>query len=185
MANLNELVPAVMVITPKVPKATIMQSLRYALRQFCDRSGYWRYSDAVTITAGNTRGYMETPDNAIANGLVSCSEPSAGIERDGHDFYLEIPSPKSSDLVIKYEIACLPERTSVAIDEGILDLYGDQIAEGAAAHLFSTVGVEFENPQRAQQLGARFEQAIVSAKRRVKGGHDSRAKFARPHPGCM
>ena len=45
--------------------------------------------------------------------------------------------------------------------------------------------VEFENPQRAQQLGARFEQAIVSAKRRVKGGHDSRAKFARPHPGCM
>lgn len=184
--------PEVMPYVHDTPEFVMINAIRNAAIEFCDKSLYWQYEhDPITCLPNQSVYEFDLPNETTTARIMSAwyqNLPMASRNEDEMykifpmdwrtmvgrpQFYIQnrpseliiAPSPQIlavNGLVIL--MALKPTRSSTTIDSDIYERWAEHIAFGARARLYDTPNQPYADPQQAVKYRAWFESAIGEAK---------------------
>ncbi len=177
IAPWKALLPYVLPEVDKCPKAQIINEIRRASIDFCQRSQIWQEElDQLFFLAGFATAEMDPPRETRICEVMSLRTLNNEYLTAGEHFkattgtvFLSVTPTVDTKMIAT--AALKPTLTSTGLDEGIMEDWGYVIAYGAIASLKAMRGREWEDIPGAQIKNELFEEGVTSAKiRAVTGG---------------
>ena len=185
MRDIDDFLPLVMPCAPNAPEPTVIRHLRDAAARFCERTRLWRCTDTI-VTDGKDAEAISAPQDGIVFEVRACSldgRPLDPISLDklaldrpnwrkedvgsGGGKWFASPRPGTVQAIPRssgtlfVEVALKPTMTALTLPSFMLDLYGQDIADGAAAGVLMTPEADFAKPDYGAVLKAQFEATLA------------------------
>jgi hypothetical protein len=198
--ELEALFPWVMPQVKACPEQTALHHIREALRVFCTKTLAWQANLSITTTTTDDDFLMPLP---VDTSLVKLLR--AGLDEDEA---LDIMSPDTADArswstkgrvwtvdrkrvllaprqavagkVLKLRVAVKPTRTSLVIDDQLLEDFAAVIADGALSTLLDMSDVTWANPGKAAMKADKFQAECGKTALRVSKGFGRSARSVKP-----
>ncbi|MBI1202612.1 MAG: hypothetical protein GC182_08890 [Rhodopseudomonas sp.] len=180
MRDIEDFIRLVQPRAVAAPEPTIIRNVRDAAIEFCERTRLWRETDTI-VTTGADAEPISCPSDGIVMAIENCSIDGtklapisiADLDRrrpgwrtedvgsGGGRWYIapEFGSvqviPRSSGTIL-VEFIAKPKPDALTLPDFLFDLYGREIADGAAAGVLLTPGADFSNPNFGALLQAKF-----------------------------
>jgi hypothetical protein len=194
-AFLPEVAPFVM----DCPQVIVINAIRNAAIEFCERTLIWQANIAAMDLAAGTAEYtVATPADTQLVEIMACyynqvllvpkdqdglvrifrlgdwrsvEGPPRYFTRPSSSVLQVVPTPVDAETgAVGVRAALAPTRTATGIDSEVYDDYLMAIAAGARAYLHSMTGQTFYDPNLSMQLRREFMAAIGHAKIKVNKG---------------
>jgi len=184
--------PEVMPYVHDTPEFVMINAIRNAAIEFCDKSLYWQYEHAPITASPDVGTYaFSLPDQTTPARVMSAWYQNLPMVSKNEDelyrifpmdwrtmvgrpqFYMQnvpgeiIIAPKPQILAtdgLMIIMALKPTRDSTTIDSNIYERWAEHIAFGARARLYDTPNQPYADPQQAIKYRAWFTAAIGEAK---------------------
>lgn len=194
-AYLSEVMPFV----ADCPKVIVVNAIRNAAIEFCERTLIWQTNlAAMNVAAGTGEYTVATPTDTVLVEIMHCwydntlliPKDHDGLTRifrlsdwrtaPGHPRYFTrtssavmqlVPVPDISEAgAVKMRVALAPTRTATGADSELYNEYLMVIAAGAKAYLYGMHGQVFYDPAMALQLRREFMVGVANARIKVNKG---------------
>lgn len=194
--------PEVLPWAPGAPDGLIVQAVRSAAREFCERTRAWvLWLDPAT--AGEGVGQELDFELPSKTELVRIEQVTVDGRPLDIDHYREAPADpalfegdgkaamaKDTKVLaltgnwagaeaVQVQVSLMPAEDSVSMDTTVASRFRDAIASGARFELLSLPGVPFSNERVAGQQRDLFEKAIAAASVRAYMGFTRRVPHRR------
>jgi hypothetical protein len=189
MRDLDDFLPLVQPFVAAAPEPTIFRHLRDAATRFCERTRLWRDCDTITTTGVDAEP-ISVPLDATLYEIARCFLDGRRLDPTSLDdladerptwrtdevgcggarwFVCPQPgtvqaAPRSSG-TLRVETILKPSRDARTLPDFLFDLYGREIAAGAAARTLLMPDTAYANPS----LGAALETDFTVALDRLTG----------------
>lgn len=180
------LLPYVLPEVISCPKAQIVNEIRRAAIDFCQRSQIWREDlDYLFFPAGVATADLDPPQDSRVCEVVSVSLLDGSTLEVGTHF-TATTSVVSMRIMLDVDtkliptVALKPTLAAPGIPEELMEDWGYVIAYGAIASLKAMRGREWEDIPGAQIKNELFEDGIASAKIRAITGGAKRSLTVKP-----
>jgi hypothetical protein len=193
MTLLNALEPLARPYIKNCPKALVLNEMRRAAREFCEKSQAWRSvayigfgatvaTAAISLPAGQTLvgvvkmtkqgatkplDYTQDPDSLSA----VPGEPSAWSSKNIGT--VQVGRVPTETLIYVTEIAVKPSLDGTELPDDVAEAWGEGIADGAVYNLLMMEGTEWYNPDRASFHKGRFDNKVTDARIKKATGFKS------------
>ena len=182
LIELTELYPYILPETPGVPVPLLEQEVLNVLRDFCDRTGAWRYildrfnrvadQQEYTIDEWPEGARLKMIERVTTYDVESTDTDYTGTDSSLNDIKLDIDrqiliflKKPEEDAVLAYEVevSLLPGRTLTEVPTEFFDEYYSTLAKGVKAALMRMPGKRCTSPERGLQLESdyRLERGTV------------------------
>ncbi len=191
--NYTVFYPWVTPFFPGVPDLIILDAIRNACIEFCDRTDWLFYTPVAQQVTANENEYdltLDLPiDTTIArvqsvwvNGITITPKDEEDLRRmynldwrsqTGNPAYFTQYEPETLILVpiptltvaqgLATTLVLRPARTSATVDGDLFEYWLETVAAGARARLHEIPGQQYENPQLADKMKAVFDAGIARA----------------------
>jgi|GEM_PF-4320818 len=192
--NLDQLIPQLKTYVSGCPQPIMREELRRSARRFFERSTAWRVDVYVGIGAGMDYANLKLPAATMQVSIIRAqltddkdplSPAPAGLnwastergkpkfysaDRPGKIGFFPLPNDTHS---CKVRVAVKPELGSPIIPDELGDMYGELIAEGAAASILSMPDSDWYNPKQSDFHRANADRGIVEARTKVDMGYSN------------
>lgn len=191
--------PEVAPFVADCPQVILVNAIRNAAIEFCERTLIWQTNiGAMDLAAGTGEYTIAVPAdtqlvgilNAWYNNTLLIPKDQDGLARifrledwrsatGGPRYFIRtsssvmqvVPTPTVSETdVVGIRAALAPTRTATGVDSEIYEDYLIAIATGAKAYLYGMHGQTFYDPTLAMQLRQEFMVAIGAARIKVNKG---------------
>jgi hypothetical protein len=184
--------PEVMPYIHDTPEFVIINAIRNACIEFCDKSLLWQYEHDPITALPNVNTYeFDLPTGTTTARIMSAWYMNLPMMSKSEDdlyrifpmdwrtmvgrpqFYTQnnaseviiAPAPQILSVAgFKFIMALKPTRASTTIDGDIYERWAEHIAFGARARLYDTPNQPYSDPQQAIKYRQWFESAIGEAK---------------------
>lgn len=165
MRDIEDFLPLVYVWAPGAPEPVVINFLRQAAKELCQRTRCWRFEDTFETT-GEDIEVMCTPpfadlfeiewarfndvrlDNRTPTGDWGCHD-------NGMPRYISQSGPNTINLeprargTLSLSLFLMPAKGVDVLPAFMLDQFGDELAAGALSHLLLLPNQPFTNPNMA------------------------------------
>jgi len=147
---------------PGVPTNLLLQSLRNAVRQFCQSTEVWREELPVISTTADEDEYLievaHSYDASIKR-ILGVTLDDAELLQTEYEFdpngtFRLLTAPTEDDLELVVTVAFLPSLAADELPDWLLEKWGDAFAEGAKVLLKSVPGSEANPSPWFDRVGA-------------------------------
>ena len=180
------LMPYVLPVVDKCPKAQIVHEIRSAAITFCQETQIWQEDlDPLFFPEGIAEADVDPPRESRVCEIISIKTQDGEELTPGLNFTatleaVTLTATPTVDTQLDIRAALKPTLASTGIPEGIMEDWGQKIAYGAIAALKAMRGREWEDVPGAQLNNQLFEDGMASAKYRVMIGGAKRGLKVKP-----
>lgn len=189
MATLEQFLPYVEPHVVGMPLPGILQEIRQALSDFCEKSRVWKVKGSVSVRAGvadyeipaDDGGITVVIEEAVLNGHVLRPTAPDALKQEWPNWmaatgtpvrYTQL-DPDNLTLVpipvidqpdgLKLRCCYKPDRAARSVPEFIFQQYAEVIAHGALARLLMTNPLHAANPKAAGYHQQQFDAGVYKA----------------------
>lgn len=204
--TIDTLLPQILPWAKAVPEQMAIDSARLAIIEFCRRTHVWR--DTIEMSVITDKSLYEPQVGCAAQvvGVVGVSisgreiDPITEQELDNHSqrwrsdsgtpirWLMDSPTTirlyKTPDTTIangmEVRAAVVPKRTDTEVDDFLINLYSEELADGALARLLAMPDKPWSNGKRAAVHRADFEVAIDQCLLQVRKSFTDKSLTVQP-----
>lgn len=185
MIEFDAFMPLVITYCPTAPEPLVYQSLRQAAIRFCERTRTWKGHDTIQ-TDGIDPEPIAVPNDSVLYEVNFCHQGRKRLDpitlerlsherphwrfedigcEEGSRWYI-CPEPGTIFAIprcagfLHVEFTLKPSATAQSLPDFLLDQYGNDIANGAAALVLAKPDESFGDPKLAAALGGAFEMRL-------------------------
>ncbi len=191
MANLSDLIPLVRERVHNCPDPVILDALRWAARDFCQKTHVWTYNGTVNLVGGQSAfTFIPTAGtNVVAWRYLAIDENAQQLTVLDRPEWREVRSDSlprfvyfenilrpsfdampEANLAIRYEIAVMPDNSTDVVDDQMVNTWGDFISAGARYRLMTQPDRFWADGNGAQIELMEYREGMMHAKQHIHKG---------------
>jgi len=184
MAKLETLLPSVRAEVPGAMDITIIDNIRRAAIDFCERTKFYREEHDPLITSGTIQEYdLDPPSGTVVSDIIwvtydgdaLIAKTDAGIRPHmsaaGTTQYYSLLNPKllvvapqpAASKQLKLRVALKPKPTATSIEDYVYDEWSEAFYHGALYRMLNQPGKDWSNPEAALYHQQAFFDAVNTA----------------------
>ncbi len=180
----KEFLPRVMPEVIGCPVPVVLQAIRDAVREFCEKTWIWQEVVNCTITEDDRELVLDIPAGSrlvsvrylLEDGREEAVPDNLFIRTD--DFEFEFEAEK--DRAMQARVCLKPQETSTNCPDWIFNDHAESVAYGAKARLMYDKRKAWGDPQLATLNHQLFRKAIAGERIRLHQGYSTNNSRVRP-----
>lgn len=201
MANYSELLPDILPHVKSCPTPSIQRALVLTATDFFQRCKAYTLAFSSPVTAGDTQVTVTLPANTrlvapmgvfidgdpletVNNEMLAIQFGDWRAQTPGTPRYVMIDDIEADELVVALtpngdytlsgRVAIRPTRAATTLDDNLMELYGEGLAQGALARLLNMKNTEWYDPKSVPAHARAYAVAVGEATQRGRKENTSR-----------